>query len=315
MMTTRVILIRHGRSNYNELGLFQGSCDDSFLTVTGIKMAVKTGAYLAQLPLNAIYTSPLQRAKQTADILSQDRPQSSQPKLSQPIVNENLQEIHLPTWQGLQYKFVREQYAEQYATWKESPQEFSMLDHSGTPFYPVQELFDRSLSFWKSTIPSHPHQTIAVVSHGGTIQALIATALGLQPQVFHRMQQSNCAISILNFPTAFNGPAQLESLNLTQHLGEHLPKLKEGKQGTRELLWACDDSRTPVHISSLEPTGLQTHIRACPTVTIRALLQETLGNSLNRASCNIQSGTYCILYSPKSLKHSIIQAINWAPQL
>lgn len=314
-MTTRVILIRHGRSNYNELGLFQGSCDDSFLTVNGVKMAAKTGAYLAQFPLNAIYTSPLQRAKQTADVLSQDHPRLSQIQPSQPIISEDLKEIHLPAWQGLRYKFVREQYAEQYAIWKETPQEFSMLDHSGTPFYPVQELFDRSLTFWQSTLPNHPNQTIAVVSHGGTIQALIATALGLQPHVFHRMQQSNCAISILNFPTERNAPAQLESLNLTQHLGEHLPKLKEGKQGTRELLWACDDGRTPIRMRSLESTGLQTAIRSCPSVTIRALLQETLGNSLHHASCNIRSGTYCILHSPKSLKHSIIQAINWAPQL
>jgi phosphoserine phosphatase len=308
-MTTRVILIRHGRSSYNELGLFQGSCDDSVLTVAGIKMALKTGAYLAKFPINTIYTSPLRRAKQTANILDLDHPE-----LSPPIVNENLQEIHLPDWQCLGYKFVRERYADQYAIWKETPHEFSMLNPSGQPFYPVQELFERSRKFWQSTIPNHPDQTIAVVSHGGTIQALIATALGLQPHVFHRMQQSNCGVSVLNFPTGLHAPAQLESLNLTQHLGENLPKLKEGKQGTRELLWACDDGRTPIHMGSLEPPGLQTYIRTYPTATIRSVIQKTLGQSLHPVSCHIQSGTYCILYSPKSLKHSIIQSINWAPQ-
>jgi phosphoserine phosphatase len=309
-MTTRVILIRHGRSNYNELGLFQGSCDDSFLTAKGIEMAEKTGAYLAQFAIDAIYTSPLQRAKQTADSLI-----GNHPKLSQPIISENLQEVHLPTWQGLRYKFVREHHADEYAIWKETPQDFAMPDPSGNAFYPVRELFERSLNFWKTTISNHRDQTIAVVSHGGTIQALIATALGLQPNIFHRMQQSNCGMSILNFPAGLNGPAQLESLNLTQHLGEALPKLKEGKQGTRELLWASDDGHAPIDIAPPELPGLQTNIQTCSIAKIRSLLQETLGNSLHRAACNIQSDTYCILHSPKSLKHSVIQAINWAPQV
>lgn len=314
-MTTRVILIRHGRSHYNELGLFQGSCDDSLLTATGIEMAKSTGAYLGQFSIDALYTSPLQRAKQTANILGLLHPQVSQSKLAQPVICENLQEIHLPAWQGLKYKFVREKYADQYAIWKETPQKFTMFDQSGSPFYPVQELFARCLKFWQSIIPSHPNQTIAVVSHGGTIQALIATALGLQPQSFHRMQQSNCGISVLHFDTELNGPPQLESLNLTQHLGERLPKLKEGKRGTRMLFWVCDDDRPPIDIGSLALPGLKTYFQACSTSTVQSLLQKTLGNSLNPVSFNIQLGTYCIVHFPESVKYSIFQAINWVPQL
>ncbi|MBD2325377.1 histidine phosphatase family protein [Alkalinema sp. FACHB-956] len=310
MMTTRVILLRHGRSNYNELGVFQGSCDDSVLTETGLAMAGKTAAYLAQFPIDTIYTSSLQRAKQTAYIVSWQQSEKLHPRAS-----EDLQEIHLPAWQGLRYQFVREQHSDAYAIWKETPQDFAMLDPSGNPFYPVRELFERSLNFWQATIPNHPNQTIVVVSHGGTIQALIATALGLQAAVFHRMQQSNCGLSVLNFPTGLNGPAQLESLNLTQHLGETLPKLKEGKQGTRELLWASDEGHPPIEIALPALPGLQTHLQTCSTATIRSLLQRTLGNSFYHASCCIQSGTYCILHRPKSLKHSIIQAINWLPQM
>jgi probable phosphoglycerate mutase len=84
-------------------------------------------------------------------------------------------------------------------------------------------------------IPHHQGKTILVVSHGGTIRALIGTATGIKPCNYHTIQQSNSGISILDFENSLTS-AKITAINLTQHLGEVLPKLKNGKYGLRLLL-------------------------------------------------------------------------------
>ncbi|GET36995.1 histidine phosphatase family protein [Microseira wollei] len=109
---------------------------------------------------------------------------------------------------------------------------------AGNPLYtfPVLDLYSRAQQFWQEILPDHRNQTLLIVSHSGTIRALIATALGLTPERYHALQQSNCGISILNFPDGYQAPAQLEALNLTTHLGETLPPTKADPKGLRLLL-------------------------------------------------------------------------------
>ena len=65
--STRVSIVRHGQSTYNTLGLYQGSSDDSVLTELGRVDASHTGNFLRGVKFDAIYSSPLQRAKHTTE--------------------------------------------------------------------------------------------------------------------------------------------------------------------------------------------------------------------------------------------------------
>jgi probable phosphoglycerate mutase len=252
--------VRHGRSTYNEQGRYQGASDAAVLTNQGFQDALQTGRHLQNVPVAAIYSSPLQRAQQTAQAIAQVHKFSSPSTIA---LHPQLQEIHLPEWAGLTYREVREHRAADYRCWIEHPDQFQMHlpDCAGVltaqgdasplptlPFFPVRSLYAQAQQFWQDILPRHAGQTILMVSHGGTIRALIGTALGLSCQQFHRLQQSNCGISVLEFPCTDsfrdNQPAQLLALNDTHHLGEILPKLKEGKQGLR-LLLASTDAVTP----------------------------------------------------------------------
>ncbi|HAZ44760.1 MAG TPA: hypothetical protein DDW76_04960 [Cyanobacteria bacterium UBA11369] len=117
-----------------------------------------------------------------------------------------------------------------------SESDFCNKSNLGASFFPVLDLYSRARQFWQEILPHHPNQTLLIVSHSGTLRALIATALGLTPERFHALEQSNCGISILNFPDGDQAPAQLEALNLTTHLGETLPQTNAGRQGLRLLL-------------------------------------------------------------------------------
>lgn len=244
---TRIILVRHGQSTFNAQKRFQGSCDDSTLTAKGHQDAYEVGRALRGITLAAAYVSPLQRAKATANsmLMGMAVTPANCPQIE---YRAELREIDLPNWQGLSYQYVREQFAEEYRCWKERPDQFQMIAERppiqstagtavatiATTTYPLLELRDRVRHFWQVVLPRHRGETIAIVSHGGTIRALINEALGIPVKQFHAIQQSNGGISQLLFTA--DGGATLEWMNTTTHLGEALPKLKEGKQGLRLLL-------------------------------------------------------------------------------
>jgi probable phosphoglycerate mutase len=233
---TRVIIVRHGQSSYNIERRIQGRTDVSRLTEKGCADASKVGKALSNIPFSAIYTSPLQRAKKTAEIIYSELVTDSTKSVT-PQVADNLMEIDLPLWAEMLSADVKEKFTEDYRTWKQRPHELRMLLKDGTTeHFPVLAIYEQARLFWQEILPRHQGETILIVAHNGINRALISTALGISPSRYHSLQQSNCCISVLNFAGGLGEPVQLESLNQTQHLGETLPSLRPGHQGVRLLL-------------------------------------------------------------------------------
>ncbi len=236
-MTTRVILVRHGQSTYNAQRRIQGRLDNSVLTEKGCVAANQVGDTLASLTFDAVYCSPLQRAKHTAELILS---RFSNPPQLQP--SDLLMEIDLPLWAGMERQAVVEQFSEDYHAWQERPHEFFMTLPSGTQHFPVLALFEQAKQFWREILTRHVNQTVLIVAHNGINRCLIATALGIKPEFYQGIQQSNCGISVLNFgdvpPGELPSPdaVQLESMNIISHVGYKLPSTRNGHQGPRLLL-------------------------------------------------------------------------------
>jgi phosphoserine phosphatase len=235
---TRVIIVRHGQSGYNTERRIQGRTDASKLTEKGRNDASKLGKALSNIFFNAIYSSPLQRAKHTADIIHSELATHSG-QSTVPQACDHLLEIDLPLWEAMITADVKEKFAEDYRIWHERPHELRMLlkDAEGTKeHFPVLALYKQAEQFWQEILPRHQGQTILIVGHNGINRALISTALNIPPSRYHSLQQSNCGITVLNFSGGLGEPVQLESLNQTQHTGETLPSLRPDHQGIRLLL-------------------------------------------------------------------------------
>ncbi|MEL6384203.1 MAG: histidine phosphatase family protein, partial [Cyanobacteria bacterium J06626_18] len=242
MLPTRIIFVRHGRSTYNDQGRYQGSSDQSVLTDHGHRTAQLVGQALQAEKIDAIYASPLKRVQQTVDAICDYLPHAK----GAIALRYDLREIDLPAWEGLPYQTVRTQQVEAYRCWIERPEEFQMARSANAePSYPVRDLYARAQQFWQDVLPRHVGKTLLVVSHGGTIHALISTALGLTPKQHHCLQQSNCGVSVLECAAPTNA-ARLFQLNDTGLIGELLPKLKAGKQGLR-LLFLPIAPETPLN--------------------------------------------------------------------
>lgn len=244
--STKVILVRHARTTYNEQGRYQGSSDESVLTAKGHQDAYATGLNLKEYNFDAIYTSPLKRVRQTTqEILTALQDKNNVP----PVYSDRLlTEICMSHWQGLYYQEVKEKFAEAYNCWQNTPHLFSINN-----IYPVLELFEKARLFWQKILSKHQGQTILIVAHGGTNRALISTAVGLQPEKYHSLQQSNCGISCLEFSSRNN--AEIKYLNATEHLGETLPKLKAGKTGWRWLLLSETNAKLLKNLSLFDRLG------------------------------------------------------------
>ncbi|MGB7440646.1 MAG: histidine phosphatase family protein [Coleofasciculaceae cyanobacterium] len=233
-MATRVIIVRHGQSTYNIQKRVQGRLDESVLTEKGTEDAQKVGTALSSLNLDAVYCSPLKRARQTAEIILSSL--SASPKLE---VVDKLMEVDLPLWEKLRKSEIQANFPDDYLCWKERPHEFCMVvpsEDGSRPHFPVLALYEQAEQFWQEFLPRHQGKTILIVAHNGINRCLISSAIGVSPSRYHSIQQSNCCINVLNFTGAWGEQVQLESLNQTSHLGRALPTAREGNRGLRLLL-------------------------------------------------------------------------------
>jgi probable phosphoglycerate mutase len=224
---TRVILVRHGQSTWNERGLIQGRKDESILTAKGVEQAFSVARALKTVAIDQCFSSPLQRASETARAAVESH--GLEPKFL-----DSLCEINLTSWEGLAHQDVKAQQPEAHAQWHHHPETFELDSR-----LPVVELWQQAQVAWEA-IFAHAQElperagrkTLLVVAHNAINQALLCTALGLPPSAFRRFQQDNAGISVLSFPE--KGPVVLESMNQTAHNGQPFPRRKE--KGGRILL-------------------------------------------------------------------------------
>lgn len=233
-MATRVIIVRHGQSSYNAQKMIQGRCDESVITEKGINDAQIVGKALNEIDFDAIYCSPLQRARKTAEII---RENMKNPPVLTPL--DQLLEIDLPLWEKWKKTDVKSQFPEDYKMWHEQPDQFKMIlttPEGKKELFPVLALYAQAQQFWREIIPQHQDQTILIVAHNGINRCLLMSAVGIHPSRYQGIQQSNCCINVLNFTGNFGDPVQIESLNQTAHLGIKLPSYRPSHQGIRLLL-------------------------------------------------------------------------------
>jgi len=241
---TRVWLLRHGRSTFNLQQRCQGGSDEPELIPQGREEARLSGERLALEGIHVVVSSPLRRSADTAlELLKVVRPQDCR-ILSE--TDSRLREIELHHWEGLPLKEIPRLFREQYEEWRLRPDTFCMRLGDTRVQYPVRNLYERVRLFWNDLLTAHSGKCVLLVTHGGTIRAIISTALGLGPEHFHSFQQSNCGLSLLRFPPG-SGKVKLDLLNNTAHLGESLTKLKEGRRGVRLLF---------IPVTEAEPAAL-----------------------------------------------------------
>lgn len=200
---TTVVLIRHGETKGNREGLFRGQMDFP-LNENGLKQARDLARALKNHTLTAIYSSPLARAKTTAEIIAQ--PHKLKVEI-EPCFNN----INLWLWQGRPKAEIKEKFPELWQLWITEPERLELPDGET-----LNEVQNRSFKALERITQKHSGQTIAIISHRAVLKPLLARALHVAPPYFWKFHLDNGSYSILEF-TEERGYI-LTLLNETHHL-------------------------------------------------------------------------------------------------
>ena len=215
---TRLILIRHGETEWNETKRFQGISDIP-LSSKGMGQAECLARSLEREPLEAIYTSPLVRARQTAACIARHH--------SCPFaVVEDLRELNQGRLEGLTGEDLRRDFPDFISKWLEEPGETVLPGGES-----LGELQRRVWAAIEDVIGRHPEKTVAVVAHSFVILTILCRALDLPLHAFRRFRQDPTAKNILEFSER---GITLQCLNDTCHL--NLEPLSRDERGERENL-------------------------------------------------------------------------------
>jgi probable phosphoglycerate mutase len=167
---TELILIRHGETDWNRELRFQGQLDVP-LNATGLEQARRVAERLAQESMAQLVSSDLQRALQTAQAVAG----RLQPRLQlDPVLNAALREQHFGIVEGLSVPEVKVQHAEVWAQWLQFDEAFSFAGGEST-----RAFHGRVLAAVRALAQEHEGQTLVVVTHGGVLDMVYRSALGL----------------------------------------------------------------------------------------------------------------------------------------
>jgi len=183
-MTLRLIFVRHGLSSFNKEGRIQGRNDLSILTKEGQLQAEAAGKTISSIPIDAIYSSPLQRASETTKIII-DQHQSN----LQATYTDELLEVDLGPWSGLTKNEIKNHFPDELAIWQENPKELTINRDDGTKFQPIKELLYQAENFLKNLFNSHSgsNKTILIVAHNAILRCLILKLINEPSKGFRRL--------------------------------------------------------------------------------------------------------------------------------
>ena len=196
-------LVRHGETEWNKLGKFQGVTDVT-LNERGISQAMESAQAATDWGCSAIYSSPLSRTMRVAEEIGR--------LTSTPVVSKaGLMELSLGDLEGVTGEEMRRGWPEVYAAWRDSPERTAMPNGES-----LAQLQERA---WEAIVEiEEAHgddESIVVVSHNFAIRTVICALVGAPLANFHRMSLS--LGSLCTFEKDGRG-RRLTAYNLTSHL-------------------------------------------------------------------------------------------------
>jgi broad specificity phosphatase PhoE len=164
---TTFILVRHGETDWNRDGRWQGQADAP-LNERGREQARTVAEELAGEPVDAVYASDLSRARETAEIIAARLDSHAV------MLDPRLREVHVGGWSGLTMPEIEERYPEEFVRWRAGD---PAHDFAGGESYAA--MGERVVEALAEIASRHPDGNVLVVLHGGSIRGALAHAAGI----------------------------------------------------------------------------------------------------------------------------------------
>jgi broad specificity phosphatase PhoE len=215
---TRVFLVRHGATVSSAEDRFAGATDVA-LSDEGREQTRRLANRLADEKITAIYSSPLGRTMETAQILAE-------PHNLEVQTRDGLREINHGRWEQMTRREVEQKFPEEIAEWEKDP--YTFAPQGGESGLAVTA---RALPVLIDLVRQHPGERFLAVSHKATIRLVLSSLLGFDPRRYRdNLDQEPAALNIVDFRDAAN--ARLALFNDTSHYdktGAAIPGIAEAR--------------------------------------------------------------------------------------
>ena len=201
-MSLRLIVIRHGETDWARDGRYAGARDVP-LNPLGLRQGDATAAALAGRIVSAVYASPLERARTTAEIIAK-------PHRLEVAVEPVFREMTFGAWEGLTRDEVKAAFPDPYRTWWETPH-LAALPEGET----LAQVGTRVIEGLAEMRAQHAGETVVLVTHGVVIRLLVLNALDLGPERLWSLEASPAGITELEYDADW---ATIHRMNTIVHL-------------------------------------------------------------------------------------------------
>jgi alpha-ribazole phosphatase len=181
----KIYLVRHGETESNKERRYQG-WTESPLSELGLRQAEKAAHFLAARGINELYCSDLNRALHTARVIGANCG-------VKPVVTPLLREIHFGQWEGLTFEEIEKDWGAEISRWLDDP-----FHKSAPGGETLGEVCSRMSTFINHLIAQNKaNRNLVLVSHGGSIRALLYNLLKLDRASFWDIKIDNASISLI----------------------------------------------------------------------------------------------------------------------
>ncbi len=181
----QIILARHGETEWNKAEVFRGRRDIG-LNDTGRREAELLAEYLGNLKLEAVYSSPLKRARQTAEAIAQQNK-------AEVMIAPGLIDFNYGEWEGLSNHEVQDKYRVVYSVWNDHPEQATIPGGES-----LDDVRKRAVAVVDEVVARH-EGNVVLVSHRVVNKVLICALLGLDNSHFWNIRQDTGAITIFAY--------------------------------------------------------------------------------------------------------------------
>lgn len=202
-----IILVRHGLTEWNRERIFRGRKDIP-LSSDGRRQAELTARHIARYSVTGVYSSPLRRARETAEIIAGQRCPAT--------AVEQLTDVDFGVWEGMPVEEVIEKYPGEYALYRSHP---SRVRFPGGES--LQACRERAADAFAGIVESAPGAFPVIVSHRVILKLLLLDLLDMPTDSFWRFRIDTCGVSELEL---VEGLLVVHRINSVGHLAEDAGK-------------------------------------------------------------------------------------------
>ena len=196
-----IIFLRHGQAENNTKKILAGRTPGINLTEEGREQADQAGKMLKELNISAIYSSPIDRAIQTAEIVGKHCD-------VEPITDERLIELDMGKFTMIPYSEIFEKHGNVFLKFYEGSLEIS---HNGVEsFAEVQKRVFDMVNFVKI---KHKDENVVLVTHMDPIKAMIGKVLSLKPEILFELIIANASLNIMKYDDQNYYLSSINSMN------------------------------------------------------------------------------------------------------